>query len=164
MANFLDYFTQFGQNLIHPTTPYNAEDKSRGLFQQFYDDPLGTAMAPLGSGDNAKSLAQMGLEGYGILQMKDAFGKQLDLARNQLNYQKDLTRGNFLNNGANYLNQGLFQLEALNAFNPQAGAERAQNFGAAVNTMNQAGAKIGLGNNAFAEQKNAIAKYNTLAR
>ena len=117
---------------------------------------------PVGSGENAASPLQMGLMGLGLIQQQNNFEDQLEEARNQFNFQRGVTQGNFLNNGANFLNQGLFQLESLNAFNPNAGAERAANLNAAVNTMNQAASKLQLGNNAFAEQQNAIQKYNSL--
>lgn len=117
---------------------------------------------PTGTGENAASPFQLGLMGLGLWQQQNNFEDQLEEARKQFNFQKGVTQGNFLNNGANFLNQGLFQLESLNAFNPTAGAERAANLNAAVNTMNQAASKLQLGDTAFAEQQNALQKYNSL--
>ena len=55
-----------------------------------------------------------------------------------------------------------FCLNSKNAFNPNAGAERAQNLNAAVEQLNNAASNIGL-NGAFNSQKNALEKYNVLA-
>lgn len=120
----------------------------------------------IGSGENATTGLQLGLNtGLGLLglwnqnkQWKD----QLAEARKQFNFSKSLSQSNFMNQGTNFLNQSLFQLEGLKAFNPNAGAERAQNLTAAANQLNNAAQNIGI-NNAFSEQQNAIAKYNTLA-
>lgn len=119
-------------------------------------------VTPFGSGENSASPLQLGLMGLNSLVNYQNFQDQLEEARNQFNFQKGVTQGNFLNNGASYLNQGLFQLESLNAFNPTAGAERAQNLNSAINTMNQAAEKMQLGSNAFSEQQNALQKYNNL--
>lgn len=119
-------------------------------------------ITPTGTGENAASPLQMGLMGLGLVQQQNSFEDQLEEARKQFEYQRGVTQGNFLNNGANFLNQGLFQLESLNAFNPNAGAERAANLNSTINTMNQAASKLQLGNNAFAEQQNQLKKYNSL--
>lgn len=115
-----------------------------------------------GSGDNAMSDLQIGLAGLGLLQQKKNQAAQLAEARRQFEFNKGVTQGNFLNQGTNYLNNSLWQLQSLAAFNPKAGAQRASDLTTAVNQLNQAGSLIGLGNNAFQEQANAISKYNTL--
>lgn len=117
----------------------------------------------LGTGNNALDALKYGLDGFDILNQRNNLEDQLEEARRQFAFAQGNTRANFMNQGTNFLNQSLFQLEALNAFNPNASAERAANLGAAVNQLNQAGSLIGLGDNAFADQANAISKYNTLA-
>lgn len=121
---------------------------------------------PFGTGDNATTLGQLGLTGllggYSIFNSNRQFEDQLKEARRQFEFSKGLSQANFMNQGTNFLNQSLFQLEGLNAFNPNAGAERASNLNAAVNQLNSAASKIGLGNNAFQDQQNAISKYNQL--
>lgn len=125
------------------------------------------ATTVMGQGDNATTPlqlgTQLGLGAWGIYNQNKNFKKQLEAARQQFEFNKGYSQANFMNQGTNYINQGLFQLEGLNAFNPNAGAERAQNFNAGVDQMNAAGARIGLGNNAFQPQQNQLAKYNTLA-
>ena len=118
---------------------------------------------PRGSGDNASSPIQWGLTGLGLLQQKKQFDEQLDEARRQFAFSKGNTQANFMNQGTNFINQGLWQVEALNAFNPGAAAERAQNLNSAINQMNTAGSKIELGGNSFADQQNALQKYTQLA-
>lgn len=118
---------------------------------------------PIGSGENASSALQMGLAGLGILQQKKSFEQQLAEARRQFAFSKGNTQANLMNQGTNFINQGLWQVEALNGFNPNAAAERAQNFGAAVNQMNDAASKIELGPNTFGQQQNALQKYTQLA-
>lgn len=121
---------------------------------------------PKGTGDNAKSSLELGgqlLTGlYGIYNQNKNFKDQLNEARRQFAFSKGNTQANFMNQGTNFINQGLWQLEALNAFNPNAAAERAQNFGAAVDQMNQAASRLELGNNAFGAQQNALQKYNQI--
>lgn len=120
----------------------------------------------IGSGENATTGLQLGLNtGLGLLGLwnqNQQWKDQLAEARKQFNFSKSLSQANFMNQGSNFLNQSLFQLEGLKAFNPNAGAERAQNLTAAANQLNNAAQNIGI-NNAFSEQQNAIAKYNTLA-
>lgn len=118
----------------------------------------------LGQGNNATDLLKYGLAGIGIWNQNKNYEDQLEEARRQFQFAQGNTRANFMNQGTNFLNQSLFQLEALNAFNPNASAERAANLGAAVNQLNKAGSLIGLGDNAFESQANAIAKYNELAK
>lgn len=122
--------------------------------------------SPMGSGDNAVTPAQLGITGglglLGIMNQRKQFGAQLEQARKQFEFSKGLSQANFATQGTNFLNQGLFQLEGLKAFNPNAGAERAQNLNAAVNKLNAAGSRIGMGNNTFQDQQNAISKYNQL--
>lgn len=107
-------------------------------------------------------LGTLGLGLYGLLQNNNALQDQLDEARRQFDFSKNVSRANFTTSGTNFLNQGLFQLEGLKAFNPTAAAERASNFTAAANQLNNAGSLIGM-NNAFGEQINALDKYNQLA-
>lgn len=107
-------------------------------------------------------LGSLGLGLYGLFQNQSAMDDQLEEARKQFAYSQNMSRANFTNTGTNFLNQGLFQLEGLKAFNPTAAAERAENFTAAANQLNNAGNLIGL-NNAFSQQINALDKYNQLA-
>lgn len=118
---------------------------------------------PRGSGDNASAPVQWGLTGLGLLQQKKQFDRQLEEARKQFAFSKGNTQANFMNQGTNFINQGLWQVEALNAFNPGAAAERAQNLNSAINQMNNAGSRIELGGNTFADQQNALKKYSQLA-
>lgn len=121
---------------------------------------------PIGQGDNATTPLQLGLNtGLGLLGLwnqNKQWDDQLEEARRQFNFSKSMSQSNFMNQGTNFLNQSLFQLEGLNAFNPNAGAERAANLTAAANQLSNAANNIGL-NNAFKDQQNAISKYNTLA-
>lgn len=120
----------------------------------------------IGTGDNATTYGQLGLTGllggYSLWNQNKQYEEQLEEARKQFEFSKGLSQANFMNQGTNFLNQSLFQLEGLNAFNPDAGAERAANLNAAVNQLNSAANRIGLGN-AFSEQQNALQKYNQLA-
>lgn len=118
---------------------------------------------PQGSGDNASAPLQWGLAGLSLLQQKKNMDAQLAEARKQFNFSKGTTQANFMNQGTNFINQGLWQIEALNAFNQGAAAERAQNFNSAINQMNNAASKIELGNNAFSSQQDALQKYTQLA-
>ena len=104
----------------------NLVSGTQKRFDSFSADPiaglssLGSWLStPIGSGENASSPLQLGVAGLGLLQQQRAFEDQLEEARRQFNFQKGVTQGNFLNQGANFLNQGLFQLESLNAFNPK---------------------------------------------
>lgn len=120
----------------------------------------------IGQGKNATTRAQLGLNaGLGLLGLwnqNKQWEDQLEEARKQFAFSKSMSQSNFMNQGTNFLNQSLFQLEGLNAFNPNAGAERAQNLNAAVEQLNNAASNIGL-NGAFNSQKNALEKYNVLA-
>ena len=120
----------------------------------------------IGQGKNATTPAQIGLNaGLGLLGLwnqNKQWEDQLEEARKQFAFSKSMSQSNFMNQGTNFLNQSLFQLEGLNAFNPNAGAERAQNLNAAVEQLNNAASNIGL-NGAFNSQKNALEKYNVLA-
>ncbi len=120
----------------------------------------------IGQGENATTPAQIGLNaGLGLLGLwnqNKQWEDQLEEARKQFAFSKSMSQSNFMNQGTNFLNQSLFQLEGLNAFNPNAGAERAQNLNAAVEQLNNAASNIGL-NGAFNSQKNALEKYNVLA-
>ena len=155
----------YGNSYIAPPGIEEEEGLGTRLFSLGKDiwNGLNTT---IGSGENATTGLQLGLNtGLGLLglwnqnkQWKD----QLAEARKQFNFSKSLSQSNFMNQGTNFLNQSLFQLEGLKAFNPNAGAERAQNLTAAANQLNNAAQNIGI-NNAFSEQQNAIAKYNPLA-
>ena len=116
-----------------------------------------------GSGDNASAPVQWSLTGLGLLQQKKLIDKQWEEANRQFAFSKGNTQANFMNQGTNFINQGLWQVEALNAFNPGAAAERAQNLNSAINQMNNAGSRIELGSNTFADQQNALKKYSQLA-
>lgn len=117
---------------------------------------------PIGSGENASSPLQWGIAGLGLWNQKKQFDTQLDEARRQFAFSKGNTQANFMNQGTNFINQGLWQIEALNAFNPNAAAERAQNFGTAIAQMNDAASKIELGPNTFGKQQDALQKYSQL--
>ena len=122
---------------------------------------------PIGSGDNTTTALQLGatgiLGGLGLMNQRKQFNASLDQARKQFEFSKGLSQANFINQGTNYLNQGLFQLEGLNAFNPEAAKERASNFNAAFIQMNDAASKIGL-NGSFNQQQNQLSKYNQLQK
>lgn len=132
-----------------------------------FTDYLGAAGSALGNLFNGGKdslgyqLGTLGLGLYGLFQNNNSLQDQLDEARRQFDFSKNVSRANFTTSGTNFLNQGLFQLEGLKAFNPTAAAERASNFTAAANQLNNAGSLIGM-NNAFGEQINAIDKYNQL--
>lgn len=142
--------------------------------QNFQNDPLnflGNALkdgwdwftTTKGSGDNASAPVQWSLTGLGLLQQMRHDRQLEEVARKQLAFSKGNTQANFMNQGTNFINQGLWQVEALNAFNPGAAAERAQNLNSAINQMNNAGSRIELGGNTFADQQNALKKYSQLA-
>ena len=116
---------------------------------------------PMGEGKNAASPLQLGLAGFGLWQQNQQFGKQLEEARKQYEYQKALTGANFQNQATNWGNQSLFQAQSLAGFNPEAGAQRVADLNAAFNQINSAGNRIGV-NNVVGEQQNALQKYNKL--
>lgn len=129
-------------------------------------DSAGTSLSniltkPFGTGKNATTYGQLGLNALGMIQNQRNMNKALEEARAQFNWQKDLSRSNFQNQGTNYLNQSLWQLQSLNAFDPSAGAKRASDLSAGVSQLNDAANRIGIGG-AFQQQADAIAKYNTL--
>ena len=134
-------------------------DWSTGALKKAWD----WSTTPKGSGDNASAPVQWGLTGLGLLQQKKLFDKQLEEAKRQFAFSKGNTQANFMNQGTNFINQGLWQVEALNAFNPGAAAERAQNLNSGINHMNNAGSRFELGGNTFADQQNALKKYSQLA-
>ena len=147
-----------------------AEKGYEFTWNNFKDDPLNFlgnglswSFSPLGSGENAMAPAQIGLTGLGLLQRQKQFNQQLNEARRQFAFSKGNTQANFMNQGTNYINQGLFQLEGLRAFNPEAAVRQAENFGAAVDQLNQAGSRLELGDHIFAPQQNALQKYSQLA-
>lgn len=122
-------------------------------------------LKPIGSGDNATTGLQLGISGLGLLNQHNQFNKQFDFAKKQYAQSLANTRANFLNQGANFLNQNSFQMQALNAFNPNAAAQRVEDVRNTINTMNQAAEMVGLGNNAYGAQMNALDKYtNGLAQ
>lgn len=152
------------------STATTSQPAYQFTWQNFQNDPLEflgngikSLFTPIGSGDNAVSPIQLDLIGLGLLQQKRQFDKQLEEARRQSAFSKGNTQANFMNQGTNFINQGLWQVEALNAFNPGAAAERAQNLNSAINQMNNAGSRIELGSNTFADQQNALKKYSQLA-
>lgn len=171
VGNNFDYgrsqFTTGIPNYGLGASPNRGIDFSFGNLKNTLGNWWDRATTVMGQGDNATTPlqlgTQLGLGAWGIYNQNKNFKKQLEAARQQFEFNKGYSQANFMNQGTNYINQGLFQLEGLNAFNPNAGAERAQNFNAGVDQMNAAGARIGLGNNAFQPQQNQLAKYNTLA-
>lgn len=146
-------------------------DKSGNQFrvkpgQQGYEQgedtfTFGDFLNPIGEGENAMSIGQLGLGLYSALQQKKAFDKQLDLAKQNFQYQKNLTGANFQNQATNWGNQSLFQAQSLAAFNPEAGNQRVADLNAAFNQLNNAGNMIGV-NNVVGEQQNQLQKYNQL--
>ena len=155
------------------STANTSQPAYQFTWQNFQNDPLNflgnglkSIFTPMGSGDNAQSAGQLGLglasTLYGGYLQKKINKDQLAEARKQFEFSKANTQANFMNQGTNFINQGLWQIEALNAFNPTAAAERAQNFNSAVNQMNTAANSIGL-NNAFSQQQNSLQKYTQLA-
>lgn len=106
-------------------------------------------------------LGSLGLGLYGLLNQKNAQEQALEEARKQFAYSQNVNRANFTTQGTNFLNQGLFQLEGLTAFNPNAGAERANNLLAGANQLGNAANLIGA-NGTFDQQINAIDKYTQL--
>lgn len=152
------------------STANTSQPAYQFTWQNFQNDPLtflGNGLksffTPIGSGDNASSPGQWSLFGLGLLQQKKMFDKQQEEVSKQAAFSKGNTQANFINQGTNFINQGLWQVEALNAFNPGAAAERAQNLNSAINQMNNAGSRIELGSNTFADQQNALKKYSQLA-
>lgn len=117
---------------------------------------------PLGIGKNAMSPLQIGLTGYALYNQNKNNQEQLKLAREQMALDKANMQSNFLNSGTNWMNQNLFQTQGLSAFNQNAGALRAEDIQSGLNQLNQAGSLIGLGDNAFASQAEALKKYNSL--
>ena len=152
------------------STANTSQPAYQFTWQNFQNDPLkflGNGLkdifTPIGSGDNAQSVGQLSLTGLGLLQQMKHDRQLEEVARKQLAFTKGNTQANFINQGTNFINQGLWQVEALNAFNPGAAAERAQNLNSAINQMNNAGSRIELGGNTFADQQNALKKYSQLA-
>ena len=156
------------------STANTSQPAYQFTWQNFQNDPLNflgnglkSIFTPMGSGDNAQSAGQLGLglasTLYGGYLQKKINKDQLAEARKQFEFSKANTQANFMNQGTNFINQGLWQVEALNAFNPGAAAERAQNLNSAINQMNNAGSRIELGGNTFADQQNALKKYSQLA-
>lgn len=123
---------------------------------------FGDLITPKGTGDNAQSILQLGLGFYGAMNQKKAMEQQLEEARRQFAYQKDLTRSNFQNQATNWGNQALFQTQMLNDFNSDAGAIRAADLNAGFNQLNAAGNRIGL-DNVVSQQQNQLQRYNKLA-
>ena len=152
------------------STANTSQPAYQFTWQNFQNDPLkflGNGLkdifTPIGSGDNAQSAGQLSLIGLGLLQQMKHDRQLEEVARKQLAFTKGNTQANFMNQGTNFINQGLWQVEALNAFNPGAAAERAQNLNSAINQMTNAGSRIELGGNTFADQQNALKKYSQLA-
>lgn len=117
--------------------------------------------SPFGSGKDATTWGQVGLGALSMIQNQRNMNKALAEARDQFNWQKDITRSNFQNQGTNFLNQSLWQLQSLNDFNPNSASQRASDLSAGVSQLNSAADRIGIGG-AFNQQADAIAKYNTL--
>ena len=152
------------------STANTSQPAYQFTWQNFQNDPLtflGNGLksffTPIGSGDNASAPAHWSLTGLGLLQQMKHDRQLEEVARKQLAFSKGNTQANFMNQGTNFINQGLWQVEALNAFNPGAAAERAQNLNSAINQMNNAGSRIELGSNTFADQQNALKKYSQLS-
>lgn len=118
-------------------------------------------ISPIGEGENAMSLAQLGAGLFGAIQNQKQFEKQLEEAKKQFEYQKNLTGSNFQNQATNWGNQALFQTQGLSAFNANAGAQRAADLNAGFNQLNTAGNRIGI-ENVVGEQQNQLQKYNKL--
>lgn len=116
----------------------------------------------IGSGQNAMSgfgLAFKGLEALANYQNQK---KALKLAKEQLAQNKAVSKANFLNQGTDWLNQNLWQVQALEGWDKGAGAERAANVLSGLNQLNQAGSTLGMGDNAFGSQAEALKKYQNL--
>lgn len=128
-------------------------DQAKSLAKDF--------VTPIGEGDNAMSLAQLGMGLYSAVQQSNQFQQQLEEARKQYEYQKNNSAANFQNQATNWGNQALFHLQSLYDFNQQAGMNRASDLNAAFNQVNAAGNRINV-NNVVGEQQNQIQKYNKL--
>lgn len=155
--------TQFGIPLVNPDAPepaYGGNTPGNGSSQ--FGNLWGNLTSPIGSGNNATTGLQLGLGVVNSLTNLRNFNKSFRLAKDQLNFQKDYAGTNFVTNGTNWMNQNLAQVQGLNDFNAGAGAERAANVQAGLNQLNEAGAKLGLGNNVFGSQSEALKKYNSL--
>lgn len=112
----------------------------------------------IGSGDNATTPLQIGvgLGAIGLNYLNQQ--KQLKFAKQQAEQNMNAMRTNQLAQGANNLNQDLFQVQALYGQDKNQGMQRAGDVQSKIDTMNTAGSQIGL-NNSFANQANALSKY-----
>lgn len=149
-----------------PSFTMPSWDDTKGALNNYVISPLSDLVDFVGknrgSAENPYSYGSLALEGFGLLQKQNMFKDQMAEARRQFAQQKAFGQSNFLTQGTNFLNQSAYQLQAMDAFNPQEAAKRAQDLGLAIDNMNQAGSMIGLGNNAFGNYKNNLEKYNTL--
>lgn len=108
-----------------------------------------------GKNSNWGELANIGLGLVSLLNSNSQWEDQYDLALQQLAYQKALSNANFNSAGTSYLDDQLFKLQSLYAFNNSAGDTRASTL---YNTASQLqSAADSLGATGFSDQIQSIA-------
>lgn len=138
-----------------------ASSTSTGLWDSISN--FGSWMTtPIGTGQSAMSPLGYGLAAYSILANDKRQRQQLALAKQNLALQKSALQGNFTQNATNWMNQNLWQTQAMYNFDQAQGAKRAGDVLAGLNQLNSAASSLGMGDNAFGQQKDALMKYTQL--
>lgn len=106
-------------------------------------------------------LGKYGLGIYSILSNNKNNNKALDFAKQQLQYNKDLSAANYLQNATGWANQQLWNAQAMYNFDPVQGAQYANNLKGSFENLNTAGSKLGL-NGSLDTQINSLNQYTQL--
>lgn len=169
IGNTLGNFLSFNRSYTLPKTEQYKDNQGvirNNVLSSVSEDKPFTVMdglymlgSPLGEGKNAMSLGEMGLSLWSLKANQDQFERQLEEARKQYEYQKNLTGANFQTQATGSADQALWNLQRLAAFNSNAAMERGSDLNQAFNQIIDAGNRIGVNNVIGGQQQQLINKY-----
>lgn len=157
------YNTNYGLKLPSNTwglgsTGTQASSSWWDTFKQGWDDFI----TPHGSGDNAKSYADLALGALNMLENYRNNKATLAIRRQALEDARNTQRANFGTNATALGNDLMTRARMANGWSSDFGAGVAQDSLASLNQLSQAGQTIGYNPSNLEAQKNQLRQYNSL--
>lgn len=157
------YNTNYGLKIPSNTLGLGSTGTQAGsswwdTFKQGWDDFI----TPHGSGENAKSYADLALGALNMLENYRNNKATLAIRKQALEDARNTQRANFGTNATALGNNLMTRARMANGWSSDFGAGVAQDSLASLNQLSQAGQTIGYNPNNLEAQKNQLRQYNSL--